>query len=233
MFNKKQADNNYWMSYSDLLTGLVIIFLIISVHFWQKQKVSYKRTQELEAEFKMTKKQEKQLNIIDKAQSGLAKNKLFNYNTKYKRYEINVNTMFEAGAWNVPKENEAELKAAGYQLRNFIKNLNDTLKKDTLNIEFIVIIEGRAAKHKDKGSKIANEKANKLEWDYAKELSFKRAYNLQYFWNYFNIFKDMPYCDVLAVGSGFEGNGRYPYEEEEKNKTFIIQVIPKFKKIEK
>lgn len=231
MFTKKKTETNYWMNYTDLLTGLAVIFMLLAVLYWNEYNESKGEINDLSNKLKMSEKQRSLLNLIDTSLKALEKeSNLFKYNAKYKRYELNIDIEFAPEKSIIPPKNIKELVQAGKDLHKFIENLNTDLKKKGLNIDFAVIIEGRAAKYNNKGSAARNEEANNKSRDAVKKLSFERAYALQKLWNTNDILKKIPYCDVLVVGNGFDGMGRYA--NEDKNKTFIIQIIPKFKDIQ-
>ena len=61
---------------------------------------------------------------------------------------------------------------------------------------------------------------------YAKELSYGRAMSLYYLWKRNGITLNSENSEVYISGSGFEGMCRYEGNEEDKNKRFIIQIIP-------
>jgi hypothetical protein len=101
------------------------------------------------------------------------------------------------------------------------------------NVEFTIIIEGRAAKHLDRGSMKLNEIANNNGWELAMTTGFNRAYQLKKLWWANNVFRweqYHEYIDIAIASAGFGGTCRYPYEPklEEKNKRFIVKVIPRF-----
>lgn len=69
------------------------------------------------------------------------------------------------------------------------------------------------------------------QMDYAARLSYERARNLYLFWKSKGLMKNIENQngEVFISGSGFEGKGRYTGygpNGEDKNKTFIIQIIP-------
>ena len=98
---------------------------------------------------------------------------------------------------------------------------------ESTNIAFKIIIEGRAARPHD----VPFEKISKARLKQVENLSYRRARNLYEFWKSNNILTDVQSIngEVFISGSGFEGQGRYTgfgENGEDKNKTFIIQIIP-------
>ena len=101
----------------------------------------------------------------------------------------------------------------------------------SVNISFKIIIEGRAARHLNKSTKEENEAADREGWAYAETLSYNRARNLYNLWNENGVLSDIQSLngEIFVSGSGFGGQGRYSgygIDGENKNKTFIIQIIP-------
>ena len=85
----------------------------------------------------------------------------------------------------------------------------------------------------NKGSKEANEAADRSVWHTMEIRSYERALSLYNLWNQNGIIKSIQEMngEVFISGSGFGGQGRYPNTpgQEELNKTFIIQIIPYIK----
>lgn len=97
--------------------------------------------------------------------------------------------------------------------------------KESANVSFKVVIEGRAARSHNNPNPNNNQKA------YAARLSYERARNLHLFWKNKGLLQNIEKQngEVFISGSGFEGKGRYTGfgpNGEDKNKTFIIQIIP-------
>ena len=120
---------------------------------------------------------------------------------------------------------------AGNELEDIIEKFNQSV-----NVAFKVVIEGRAARHLNYPTKIENEQADARGWKDAETLSYNRARSLYALWQENGILKDVEKIngEVFISGSGFGGQGRYSGygpDGEDKNKTFIIQIIPYIKHI--
>ena len=92
-------------------------------------------------------------------------------------------------------------------------------------------MEGRGEQHLNTNSKADNDAAGRAGWSYDEALRQGRARNLYNLWKMNNILNDIQEMngESFVSGSGFGGQGRYSgYGEdgENKNKTFIIQIIP-------
>jgi len=226
MFSKKQKETNYWMSYADILTGLAIIFIIISLILGKKYSDCNGGSN------KVTKKQLEQIKKINSTFKTIGeKTSLFEFDEESNLFRLKYIPQFEAGKEEIPNSEEKRLIKAGKELEIFIKRLHNKVD----DVEFAIIIEGRTAKFLNKGSRSENNKANKRNADVNKRRSYGRALNLQKLWYKKGLIKDLDYCDVLVVGNGFDGKGRFPYKpgQEERNKSFVIKIIPKFNQIKK
>lgn len=150
-------------------------------------------------------------------------------NEQYQRFECKSDIMFEPNLANIPADKEEIFIEAGKELVNKILSKF----KESVNISFKIIIEGRAARHLNKGSKEANEAADRAVWHTMEIRSYERALSLYNLWNQNGIIKSIQEMngEVFISGSGFGGQGRYSNTpgQEELNKTFIIQIIPYIK----
>ena len=155
----------------------------------------------------------------------------FVYNEKYQRFECTVNVLFAEEDDKIPAASKTDLINAGKELEGIIEKFNKSV-----NVAFKVVIEGRAARHLNYPTKLENDQADAKGWKYAETLSYNRARSLYALWQENGILKDIEKIngEVFISGSGFGGQGRYSGygpNGEDKNKTFIIQIIPYIKHI--
>jgi hypothetical protein len=222
MFNKnKNSENSSWKSYTDLVTGLLMVFILISI-------VASKNYNDCVGETEATKKQYEMIKKIDSTFRNLSNNSLFVYNPECNQFELDVDIQFGGGGETlIPNGDTSNLNKAGRELSQLLEVLHRKF-----NVAFTVIIEGRAAKHLDKNTMEENIEANNREWESAMKMSYGRAYQLKKLWWKNNIFTwtENKYIDISIAGAGFGGTCRYPYKPllEEKNKNFIVKVIPRF-----
>ena len=250
IFSKKYREDqdSAWMSYTDLMSGFLIIFIIASLVAYKGYLVASVSKQDLidkvvqlESEQKELKKQrddavskagelENQLSTLmvrkedyDKIQQFIDAQKnlnsdFFSYNAKHQRFECKIDVEFEPNKYTIPAADITKLKSAGNELLNIIKTYS------TNNISFKVIIDGRAAKHYD-------QEQNNKYFGSVQELSYNRARALYNLWDKSGIIKSIEQQDaeVFISGLGFGGINRYSGSDEYRNKTFIIQVIPYLK----
>lgn len=224
MFNKNKAsENSGWKSYTDLVTGLLMVFILISIVAFNNYNDMIGKTEATEKQYEMIKK-------IDSTFRHMKSDKLFVYDTLYNQFKLGIDVEFDGnGEWktNIKDIYKSSLDSAGTELSTVLKELNEKF-----NVKFTIIIEGRAAKYLRYFDMKRNEELNKRYWEKAMKISYDRAYQLKKLWWESGVFtwEDNGYIDLTIAGAGFSGNGRYPYrgEYEGKNKNFIVKVIPRF-----
>lgn len=194
--------HNFWQNYTDLMSGLMLIFLIASVGYVVSQDDSRK------------------IKAIINAQKELAnQSQYFTYNEQFNRFECIIDVEFAAYslvhdidvASQIPYKAETDLIKAGKELRKFI----DTQKNKYEGIDFEILIDGRAAGHYQSGTLVP-------------QISYRRAFSLYDLW-YRNGLFDNTKDNIHPAGSGYGGVGRYP-DFDDRNRTFIISIIPFIKK---
>ncbi len=246
--NKEGEEHNFWMSYTDLMSGFLIVFIITSMIAYKGYKVAsiskadlIEKVNSLTSENKALKKErdnaveragelEDELATIKVSKEDFDKIKqfieaqknlnsqYFSYNAKYQRFECKIDIQFEPDKYDIPSSDIDKLESAGNELLKIIKDFS------TENISFKVVIDGRAAKHYDSDQ-------NKKYFGSVQELSYNRARALYNLWDKKGIIHSIERknAEVFISGLGFGGINRYSGSEEYKNKTFIIQVIPYLK----
>jgi outer membrane protein OmpA-like peptidoglycan-associated protein len=199
--------NYFWASYSDLMTSLFFIMLVLFVltisvlNRQQKLLKDQQETLRVEAEaFNRLQELEKGISEID--------SKWFEYNESHKKHILKVNVAFNRGSAemdNIPPDTQNALLEAGRGIRTFI----DAVSGKYPTAKYLLIIEGQASKD-----------------GYARndELSYNRALSLKSFWLQKGIsFSDN--CEVIVAGSGVGGSLREDHEPN--NQRFLIHIILK------
>jgi hypothetical protein len=221
LFGKnKGEEHNFWMSYTDLMSGFLIVFILASL-------LAYKEYHDIiinlgggtSGEVKVKLEEYNKIKEIQRAIAAL-NSEYYVYNEEFQRFECKIDIMFAPNDPIIPSENWNDFKKAGKELVNLL----DTLKTD--NVAFKIIIEGRAANSHTKPMTNSNEDM--------KLLSYKRALELYKLWQKDDILKNLnnKNAEVFISGSGLEGKGRYKglgKEGEDRNKRFIIQIVPYLK----
>lgn len=199
--SKQKKESYFWTSFSDLMTSLFFVMLVLFVLTIILLHNKIKATQT-------------QLNKIEEIEK--ATNKIdttyFEYKEEFKKHILKIEASFGSECF---QENEIknkdliipELIKAGSSIRDSIKAITSKYPK----IQYLLIIEGQASK--DKASDAHNY-----------ELSYKRAYTLKKIWDDNNINFGSK-CEVLISGSGTGGTMRD--SNEEANQRFLIHIVPK------
>ena len=224
----KGEEHNFWQNYTDLMAGLLIVFIITSLVVWYNYTLLAKTVGSNDGDIKIRLEQLIKIIEFNTAQKSL-ESEYFHYNEQYQRFECKSDIMFEPNLANIPADKEEVFVKAGEELVNTILSKF----KESVNISFKIIIEGRAARHLNKGSKAENQAADQAVWKTMEIRSYERALSLYNLWKKNGIISSIESMkgEVFISGSGFGGQGRYPNTpgQEELNKTFIIQIIPYIK----
>ena len=198
--SKAKKESFFWTSYSDLMTSLffVMLVLFVLVVALLHNKIS-EQALKLE-EFEKIEEIKRSLNNIDST--------YFTYNPEYKKHILNIRVEFPTGQSNITKVDPQtlfKLKEAGLSIRNQIMETT----KSNPEIQYLLIIEGQASKD---------------FYMYNYELSYSRALALRNYWKSQGI-EFGNNCEVLISGSGTGGTMRE--SDEKKNQRFLIHIIPK------
>jgi len=206
MDNRNAPREYFWPSYVDLMTSLFVVMLVLFV-------LSYIRFSRINAELAANAKQMERIREIDKALKGLDK-RYFGLDSLNNRYKLLVDVKF---AWNSPdiqtigEESLEKLKNAGGILYHKLQRLSSDR-----DINYLLIIEGNAERFNQNWL---------INPDLGYNTSYRRALALSNFWkNSGYPFSDIRNCEVLIVGSGYFGRS-----SSAGNRTFTIQITPKFK----
>lgn len=205
--NEKKKDF-FWLSYSDLMTSLFFVMLVLFVLVYSMQN-------RVINDLKAAKEELEKIKEITAATKALENGGLYDYNEQCKRFELNQEILFEVNSARIPRKDRPTLINAGRQIQELTSKFRDNKK-----VKFMIIIEGRAAKYLDderKNLKIANR---------VKDLSYSRSLALYKLWQKNDVNLNSENSEIFIAGSGFEGMCRYEGKEEYKNKRFIVEVIP-------
>lgn len=229
---KKKSDGFFWMSFSDLMTSLFFIMLVLYVLTYIMLKKNEKRLNEI------VEVQKAKLAIIETVEENLKPLKeetsLFRYEPSYKRFTLAFDVNFEVGKYRIEQsalknyeETASKIENVGKQLQKTVDNLakNKADNPSLKNVSYLLIISGYAS-HLLLGSQLS---------DY--NLSYQRAYSLWDYWKSIGIdFEANRYeglIDLQIAGNGWGGVGRFKrdpensMQNETKNQRFIIQIVPK------
>lgn len=200
MANKKESF--FWTSYSDLMTSLFFIMLVL---FVLVIAVLYKKAQATEAQLAEIRKIEASTKDLDR--------EYFTYRPEYKKFVLKVEGRYEArdhNIHNIKSDNKQELLLnianAGKEIQNFLDRHRDT--------QYILIVEGQSSRD---------------DWHSNYELSYQRALGLMRYWMDEQGIKFGDNCEILICGSG-DGkldthSSREPVQVD--NQRFLIHILPK------
>lgn len=216
-FHEDGEEHNFWQNYTDLMSGLLIVFIVASIaSSIELSKKLEDKNESVERCERVQEFNEYMANICDSS-------KYFVYNKQYKRLECKIDLQFGGQSFELvpdPLKRDSLLRA-GNELKGYIQKYH----KD-VGGTFKVVIEGRSAK--DVQKELEYNFTDSLE---ARRFSFRRALTVYEFWKQNSCLipdsiKDAG-GEVFLAGSGYEGLGRYESKrDEDRNKTVIIQIIP-------
>ena len=198
--SKSRKESFFWTSYSDLMTSLffvmLVLFVLVIVLLHNKIKAT-------EAQLKKIQEIEESVKNIDKD--------YFEYDENFKRHTLkNIIVSFQKGSSNIydiPEYQRDRLLSAGNSIKRFV---NAAVRKNP-DVKYLLIIEGQASKD-----------------DYQRnfELSYERALALVKFWERDGLNFNTNNCEIIISGSGTESLFR-AQNDEAANQRFVIHIIPK------
>lgn len=223
--SKQKSGSHFWPSYSDLMTSLFFLMLVMFV----LTIISLRNTiLEAERQRHISEEQYRNVQQLQEAVKQLPDD-YFEKDESNKRWILKktYSPNFKAADFDIRVLNDTtKLIEVGESLMGVIKKLN-VMKEDPrykdMDITYLVVIEGMASKD----SYYDND-----------ALSYKRALSLYYLWKRNGISFEKSQCEVQVSGSGIRGRGRFNEDgsspdEEVKNQRIIIQIVPKIGKLDK
>ena len=201
-----KSSNFFWVSFSDLMTSLffvMMVLFVVSIGYLQFQK-------------KATERQLEKIEEIQTAVQQLPK-KYFSYQDKYKRFKLNKEIEFKKGSNVINVNDNGYLLDVGNSILQLVDSLYNNEKYRDFDIKYQIVIEGMASKD---------------NYQYNFELSYKRALSLYKLWKANDIIFDPKICEIQIAGSGTDGVREYSGIEETRNQQFLIHIVPKIGKID-
>lgn len=200
-----KKDNFFWIGYSDLMTSLFFIMLVLFV-----VTIGYLQFQKNATERQLKKIQELQTSVQQLDSS------YFEYQPQYKRFKFKQQIQFDRGKSEIAVAYYKYLIGVGNSISKLILKLNNDPKFKGLDIKYLVVIEGMSSKD---------------NFPYNFELSYERSLALYRLWKLNGISFDPKICEIQIAGSGTEGIRDYSGAQEFMNQQFLIHIIPKMGKI--
>lgn len=200
---KPKKESFFWTSYSDLMTSMFFVMLVL---FVLTISLLHSRMRATEAQLAKIKKLESSIEKIDP--------EYFQYNSDYKRHTLkNITVSFATGSseiTDIPQHDLKRLEDAGRAIVKFMKEAKKTIPE----AEYMLIVEGQSSRD---------------NFPRNNELSYSRALSLVKYWQTKNIvFDDLP-CELIVSGSGCDSRFREKPDVagNKKNQRFVIHIIPK------
>lgn len=199
----QKKESFFWTSYSDLMTSLFFVMLVL---FVLVIVLLHKRMEATEAQLQAIKE-------IAESTKDLDDSEYFELRPEYKKYQLTIQVRYPAGKSDLKdiisddKDNQLiQLAYAGKEIKNFLDKHSEN--------QYVLIIEGQASKD---------------NYLYNYELSYQRALALMKYWIEDSNIKFGTNCEILISGSGdgkLDTNSMRELNERE-NQRFLIHILPK------
>ena len=203
---KGKKESFFWTSYSDLMTSLffvmLVLFVLVIVLLHNKMETTEQQLREIKEVVNSTKDLE---------------GKYFAYRSDYKKYILNIKCSFPVDKYEIAELDSRtlnKLELAGGEVAAFLNKHK--------NNQYLVIIEGQASRNSEK----------QMLRNY--NLSFQRAVSLRLFWKDRNInFGNNCELQIASSGDGrlnvntMRETEKDDYHPNPDNQRFLIYIIPK------
>lgn len=195
----QKQESYFWTSYSDLMTSLFFVMLVLFVLACAMLK---KKADEAEKQKEATEKEMEKIREIEESIAAIDP-KYFEYSAEHKKHILKIKVQFAKESADIPQSSREALIAAGRSIADFLQ------AKSSDDIKYLLVIEGQSSTD---------------NYPYNDELSYNRANALKHLWRQNGISFGNK-CEVIVSGSGTGGALRSPVNEE--NQRFLIHIIPK------
>lgn len=213
----KRQRNSFWIGYSDLMTSLFFIMLVLFVVCIVKMKGSQKQLEDLLGQTQATNEQYESILQLESQFKQLSESTTLRYDDEHNTFvarDLEGIEIFERERAVIKEMYLETVDKVGFDLEMLLKKLN----AESPSFNYLLVIEGNAA----------NSYSNPMPVDkeYTYILSYQRSLALYYRWTRdMNIDLRKYNTEIQICGSGLNGINRDPIEDN--NKRFIIQIIPK------
>lgn len=231
---QKKSGDTFWISYSDLMTSLFFIMLVLFIVCIVRMKVANNQLGQVLGEQIATNEQLKQILQLDSIFSELNESSSLRYVESKKMFvakdfenieifnPFNSKTTIEQAS-TIKPELLSKVDAVGKDLQNLLQSLYER----NPDFSYQLVIEGTAAIPWDKKTSKSFNPDNKLMYS----LSYNRALSLYNRWRGKGLNLRLYNTEIIIAGSGFNGNNRDNMNEDN-NKRFFIQIVPKINRPE-
>ena len=212
MTKAKQKDP-FWTSYSDLMTSLFFVMLVLFIICFLKIGHEYSRIKATNEQLRQILQLEEQFKVLGQSTSlGYDEEKKMFYAKDFVGIEI-----FNPNLADIKEEYLSTVDKVGNDLIKILKTLSNEKK-----FHYQLVIEGNAA---IKWDKLKNKTFNPDDTEMYL-LSYRRALALYNRWRKNGLDFRQYNTEIIIAGSGYNGINRDNIVEDN-NKRFVIQIIPK------
>lgn len=194
----EKKESFFWTSYSDLMTSLFFIMLVL---FVLVIVLLHKRMEATENQLEEIKKVEASTKDLNP--------RYFDYRPEYKKYVLNISVKYPAGVSELSKIEKSKLDSlyeAGYEIKQFLDNHKE--------YQYILIIEGQASlDNYSQNYELSYKRALGLirYWIIDKKLYFGKNCEIQ----------------IAGSGDGKVPTNSVREKDEISNQRFLIHILPK------
>ena len=211
--SKPQKESFFWTSYSDLMTSLffvmLVLFVLVIVLLHNKMMDIEKERQATQVQLDKIREMETSIEKIDST--------YFQYDANFKRHTLkNIDVSFQRGSSDINDISQRDRDRLCDAGRSIIKFVQDAVKINP-EVKYLLIIEGQSSRDDFRGNDT---------------LSYSRALALVKYWKKDSISFNNKNCEIIISGSGQESPFRI-IGNEALNQRFVIHIIPKTGVIEK
>ena len=206
---KSKKESFFWTSYSDLMTSLFFVMLVL---FVLVIVLLSKKVSETEMEKQATEKQLEKIREIEESVKKINPD-YFDYDAQFKRHTLkNITVSFQTGSsdiYDIPPHDLERLYEVGISIKQFVTEAVVSIPE----IKYILIIEGQSSN-------------DTYQRNY--ELSYERALSLVRYWSAKGVAFDSKHCEVIISGSGQASPFRNMPDTatNKSNQRFVLHVIP-------
>lgn len=219
--SKNKKESFFWTSYSDLMTSLFFVMLVLFVLSLVIVKQSARKSNEditrVLDSVKVSNEQLTRILKIDEQFRPLQESGLFKYypdTRKFVAKDLIGQEIFNPNSVEIRSEYIEPTLKVGQQLEATLRELTRST-----DFKYLLVIEGNMANYYDRSLR--------LDVDHTESYvnSYRRALAVYDLWRSHKIDLRKYGVEVLICGSGMNGLDRDPNENN--NKRFTIQIIPK------